>query len=125
MSWATDILSVMKGDASINAATAGIYYEHLPDDADITNDYIVFTYNTDEIIDTLGEKDTLRIYELNVIVISQSPNTREYLTELLISYLENKAEGGISEISFLSDIRMKELDENIYINTMDYQCFYE
>ena len=125
MSFATDIYQIMTADSSLNSALGGIYHEHLPHDADIQNDYAVFTYRKSEQFDVFGAKDTLGDYDIYVIVISQSPYSRETLSDSIRAYMNGATYGGIRDIRFEQENKSKELDENIYMNTLEFRAFYE
>lgn len=124
MSFTTDIKYIMTNDTSLNALTGGIYYEHLPEQADLENDYIVFTYNKTEQTNVFGKRDVISDYTLNVIVISTSPYRLSLLSNMIIDYLNNTKYGGIKEIYFMSENRTKDLDEGIYLNTIEFNSFY-
>lgn len=133
MSWSTDIYSVMTADASIVAATEGIYYEKLPDNSDLGNnvengtefkDFIMFTYNKSKITSTTSIREFNSDYTLSVMIISKSPARLATLSDQVITYLQNKTTSNIGEISFLNETKSKDLEIEIYENTIDFKVFY-
>lgn len=124
MSWATDIYYIMTNDSSLNNSTAGIYFENLPDNADITEDYIVFTYRKDSETNVFGKKNVNSDYIIDVICISTSPYRLTTLSDMVSNYLNNVNYGGIKEINFQNDNRTKDLDEGVYLNTIEFKAFY-
>ena len=125
MSWATDVYYIMTNDSSLNTSTGGVYFEHLPDDANSENDYIVYTYRKDNEINVLRQKNVMSEHTLYVIVISESPSRLASLSDYISEYLNNVDRyGGIKDIYFLTDNRTKELDEDIYQNTLEFRAIY-
>ena len=84
----------------------------------------MFTYNKSKITSTTSIREFNSDYTLSVMIISKSPARLATLSDQVITYLQNKTTSNIGEISFLNETKSKDLEIEIYENTIDFKVFY-
>jgi hypothetical protein len=125
MSFATDIDYLMTNDSSLNGyCNGGINYENLPENFDLTKNWIVYSFNKSTQATFMGCDGTLTTYNLTVKAISKSTVDAETISDYVVSYLNGNSYGNIGYIYFVSDSHALDFDKNIYMNTMQFDCMY-
>jgi len=126
MSFGTDLNTVMQADASLSSyCNGGIYYENLPDNFDLTKNWMAYSFRKTEQQDCLaGIKNVYTTYSIITKVIATDTNTLETISDHLVDYLNNKEQGGIKDTWFLGDNHTIDLEKNIYINSLDFRSYY-
>ena len=129
MSFTTEINTVINADPSLNEyVDGGMHYENLIDNwlAD-TNDntWIVYEHRKTEQSNCINNKNIFMTYALSVIVIQRNTNTMiDVITNRLIEYLNNHESGNIVDIGFKNDQGGFNQQQNIYTNTLEFECVY-
>ena len=124
MSFATDILSLMTGDSSINAEVEDrIFYENLPDNFDLNLEWILYHYRRAGQSSCLNGANAFRTFEVTVIIITQDTERLEDLTEMVISHLDGNGAGDIMDVVFTGDGHSFDQEKNIYMNTLNFDAF--
>ena len=129
MSFATDINAIMTADTSLNGLVdGGIHYENLIDNwlANTSyNEWVVYAFNKTEQVNCVDSKNVYMNYLMNVTVIQRDTNTNiDTITDRLINYLNNLADGNIIDIAFKSDNHGFGQQQGIYTNTLDFDVTY-
>jgi len=124
MSYGSNIRTIMIGDSSLNAAVDGIFYEHLPDNFDLTKAWVVYTFSINSQQDCLDTKNVFHTYDLAVRVICNDTNTRESLSDYITDYLNGNDSDGIQDIWFVNSSPTNDLEKAIYANTLSFSSFY-
>ena len=123
MSFATDMYTIMIGDSSINSEVNGIYYENFPDNSDLTKNWIVYRFNRAEQVDCLSIKDAYTVYDLMATIICPGTTdvaTLNYISDLLVDYLNGNEGGEIVDINFTGDGHSFDQEKNVYMNTLNF-----
>ncbi len=125
MAFSTDIYHLMTNDSSINSwIDGGIHYENLPENWDITQNWVVYSFNKTAQESCLGSNTAFMRYALLVKVIAHDTVTLETISDRTVSYLNGQSHNGIMDIRFLNDSHSLDLDKNIYMNTMNFEALY-
>ena len=114
MSFGTEIYSKMISSSSINSQVEGIYFEHLPENFDLTKTYIVFSFKKETGISTLQTQDLLKNYKLYVKTITPNNDTLLSLSDTLQTYLVGVVDSTIRYIEFIGDNHSLDLEKGIY-----------
>jgi len=129
MSFTSEIYTIMTTDTSLNALVdGGIHYENLIDnwlgqtDADA---WIVYEFRKQNQGDCISSKNIYMDYELSVVVIQRNTNTLiDEITNRCIDYLNNMEDGNVYDIAFKSDQGGFNQQQQIYTNTLSFDCVY-
>lgn len=126
MSFQTNICNVMTSDTSLNSMLEGIYFNVLPIDFDLKEDWIVYNYREEERIDVLSEKNVLTIYTLYAKIVTPDTNNLLTISDELNRYLTNYKSSNFLDISFVGDNHNNGIvdDTDIYENTIEYSISY-
>jgi len=125
MSFTTDIRYLMTADTSLNSyCDGGLYYENLPENFDLTDTWIVYSFNKSSQVSCLGSTAALTEYNLTVKIISPSTITLETVSDYIVSYLNGESYGGIGDITFIGDNHSLDLVKKIYMNTLQFVILY-
>jgi len=126
MSFATDLYTIMTGDASLNAeATGGIFYENLEDNFDLAKKWILYHFRKEQQIDCLGIKNAYTEYEETITVIATNTVDVLDISDQLVTYLNGAAYGEVVDITFTGDGHSFDQDKNIYMNTLTFNVIGE
>jgi hypothetical protein len=123
--FAIDIYNKMNGNSSINSLVSGIYFENLPDDSDLTKNWIVYTFNQINSISTLSIKNQLSEYNLQTNVLSPNNNTLNNIANQLNTYLLSVIDTSVRDIYLKDDQHSKDQEQGIYVNTLNYYVIYQ
>lgn len=121
-----DIVTVLTGDASVNAlVNNNIVYNGLPVDCSTSEDWLVFSYTTEDNTRTL-DRYTISNYRLQIQIVSKKIpnilNIHNALKSYLISYDNGSS---IRDISFLNkDDPNPDLEAKVYYLTTNYNILY-
>lgn len=125
MSFATDLQDVMTNDSSINAyCEGGIHYENLPENFEITKDWIVYSFNKDAQQSCLGSTQPFTKYNIAIKIVATDTIELEKINDRLVTYLNGKTYSGIQDILFVGDQHSMDLDKSIYMNTLQFDAIY-
>ena len=124
MSFGTEIYTKMIGSSSINSQVKGVYFEHLPENFDLTKNYIVYSFKKETGISTLSTADLLKNYKLYVKTITPNNNTLLSLSDTLQTYLIGVVDSSIRFVDFVSDNHSLDLEKGIYENTLEFNVLY-
>lgn len=130
MSFATDILTVLTSDPSLNEmVNGGIYCDHLIDNwiAEVEDNtiWIVYDFNKSNQTDCINIKNVYMSYTLNVVVIQKGSNSMiDTITDTLINNLNNYGSGNIIDIAFLSDGGGFNQQIGSYTNSLQFRSDY-
>lgn len=116
----------MTSDTSLNSMLEGIYFNVLPIDFDLKEDWIVYNYREEERIDVLSEKNVLTIYTLYAKIVTPDTNNLLTISDELNRYLTNYKSSNFLDISFVGDNHNNGIvdDTDIYENTIEYSISY-
>ena len=124
MSFATDLNYLMTNDTSLNTyCEGGIMYENLPENFNLTKDWIVYSFNKASQMSCLGNTFATN-YNLTIKIISNSTIDLETISDHLVTYLNGNDYNGIIDIIFESDNHTLDLEKNIYMNTLQFNVIY-
>jgi len=129
MSFVDDIYTLMTADTSLNGqVNGGIHYENLIDnwlaDTDDT-EWIVYEQRKSAQENCINSKNIYMTYRLTAVIIQRNTNTNvDTITNRLITYLNNYESGNIMDIAFISDQGGFNQQQNIYTNTLEFDCVY-
>ena len=125
MSFSTDLNYVMTNDSSLlSYCDGGILYENLPENFEITKDWIVYSFNKVSQKDCLFSKSAYTEYNIFVEIVSTDTYKVEVINDYIVKYLNNTTYNGIHDISFIGDSHASDLDRNLYINTLNFNALY-
>jgi hypothetical protein len=117
----------MIGDSSLNTlCNGGIYYDNLPVNFNLNNDWIVYNYKDKESIDVLIAKNVMTIYTLYVKVVSTSTENLLKITDEVNTYLTHYTSSNISDIQYITDNHQNTIveDNDVFENTIEYDVYY-
>lgn len=128
-SFATDINTLLKSDASINAIVdGGIHYENFEDNwlAKTDDDnWVVYTFNKSNQTNCLQEKNVFMTYTLNIILIQRDSNTNlDILTDLFIDFLNGYESQKMIDLTFLRDSGGFDQQKGVYTNNLEFLVTY-
>jgi hypothetical protein len=125
MSFSTDLNYLMTNDPSTSAyCTGGIHYENLPDNFQITKDWIVYSFNKSSEAFCMGSKGAYMEYTIYVKVVAGDTLNLETISDRLVDYLNGNEYGEIGDLLFQSDNHTSDLEKGIYMNTLTFTAFY-
>jgi len=125
MSFSTDIKYIMDNDTSINTMIDGdILYENLPENFEITKNWIVYSFNKTNQISCLGSSAAITEYNLVVKVVGHDTLEVETISDRLVIYLNGNEYNQIRDIVFVGDNHSLDLEKKIYMNTLNFNCLY-
>jgi hypothetical protein len=128
MAFASDIYNALTADPSLLSMTAGIFYQNLPQNFDLTQTYIIYNFNELKEYDVLNQRRVMEEYKLIVDTISPDTqllmNVREEIDKYLIGYNVNTSTN-ITNVIFSGEQYSKDLERGIYGITLDYNVFYQ
>lgn len=115
----------MMADTSLNSyCDGGIYFENLPENFDLSDTWIVYSFNKQGQISCIGKAAALVEYILTAKIISPSTVTLEVVSDYLVSYLNRRKYEGILNISFAGDNHSLDLEKKVYMNTLQFSVLY-
>ena len=125
MAFSTDLYYLMNNDASINAwCTGGIHYEHLPENFEITNTWIVYSFNKVSQQNCLNSNNSFTTYNIVIKIVAQDTLRLELINDYVVDYLNGKSYQGFQDIVFTGDDHTLDLDKNIYMNSLNFTATY-
>lgn len=125
MSFSTDLNYIMKTDTSLNAwCTGGIYFENLPENFDLTKDWIVYSFNKVSQESCLNSNLAFMNYVITLKVVGTDTVKVELINDKVVDYLNGNSYSGIQDIIFTGDNHTLDLDKNIYMNTLTFNALY-
>jgi hypothetical protein len=125
MSYGSSLNTLMTGDASLNAlCTGGIFYENLPDNFDMTDTWIVYSYRRSEQRNCLNTKNAFTTYSVTAKIVTYDSEIMETVSDTLVSVLNGASEGGIRDIWLVADNHAVDLEKGIYMNSLEFESFY-
>ena len=125
MSFSIDLNTLMTSDPSLNAyANGGIHYENLPENFEITKDWIVYSFNKSSQDFCLGSSPAITRYNVYIKIISTDTVRCEAMNDRTVAYLNGNTSGNIQDIRFVSDDHSVDLDKNIYMNSLNFEVLY-
>jgi hypothetical protein len=125
MSFSRDLKYVLNADSSTTAyATGGILYENLPENFELSKNWIVYSFNKNSLTSCLSGISLFTTYNIVVKVVTTDTLTLENISDRLVTYLHSSSYGGIQDIIFQNDNHSMDLDKNIYMNTLQFTSIY-
>lgn len=125
MSFSTNIKTLIESVPNINTlVTGGIYYEHLPDNFDKEKVFIVYSFNVASNEQCLTGTSLFLRYNVYVKVVTQDTYVLETISDTIRNYLNGNDYQGIIDVSFVSDDHTMNLEEQIYMNTLQFITIY-
>jgi len=125
MSFATELYTLMHADASLNKlCTGGIHYEHLPENFELSNTWVVYTFNKASQSNCLGTPNVFTEYTLIVKIVANDTLLLEYINDYITDYLNNYSGDKFEDIIFVGDDHALDLDKNLYLNTLTFNVTY-
>jgi hypothetical protein len=121
----TDFWNLISNDASLNALSSKIFYEKLPDAYNLTDKWIVYTFRKVAQEDGLNNtKDFFSTYSIYIQVQDKTTDTLETICNSITNLLNGASSGDIQDIWFVNDNHQIDLDNNTYVNTLEYNAYY-
>ena len=125
MSFSTDLYYLMHNDASLNAwCNGGIHYEHLPENFEITNNWIVYSFNKVTQANCLNSPHSFTTYSIVIKIVATDTLQLELINDYTVHYLNGKSYGGFEDIVFTGDDHTLDLDKNLYMNSLSFTAQY-
>lgn len=125
MSFSTDIMYIMNNDASINSYVDGdILYENLPENFELTKNWIVYSFNKTNQFSCLGSNAAITEYNLIIKVVATDTLELETISDRLVAYLNGNEYNQIRDLVFVGDNHTLDLDKKVYMNTLNFNCLY-
>ncbi len=125
MSFATDLSHIMSADTSLNSyCNGGINYENLPENFDLTKNWIVYTFNKTSQDSCLGSDAAIMRYTVVIKILSPSTETLETINDHIVNYLNGKSYNGIKDFLFTSDNHTLDMEKRVYMNTLQFNVLY-
>lgn len=125
MSYGSDLNTIMTGDSSLNAlCDGGIFFENLPDNFDLTDAWIVYSFRRIGQQDCLTQKNTFTSYAITAKIVTYDSVLTETISDYLANYLNGISQGGIMDIWVTSDNHQIDLERGVYMNSLDFESFY-
>lgn len=121
----SEFYNLISKDASLNELCSKIFYEKLPDSYNLTDKWIVYTFRKIAQEDGLNAvKDFYSTYTIYIQVQDKMTDTLEILCNSITNLLNGASSGNISDIWFVNDNHQVDLDNNTYVNTMEFAAYY-
>jgi hypothetical protein len=127
MSFISDFKTIIEADASVNAlVTGGIKFDHLPEDFDISQTWIVWNYRTSEQIDSLSQNNCYTVYSVPITITATDSVVMNNICERLTDYLNNISTSNFIDIRLISDSKITTLSRqtNAYQNALEFNAIY-
>jgi len=125
MSYSADINTLFLADASLVAyCDGGIYYENLPDNFDLTDTWIVYSFRKNDQTNCLDSKNVYTTYQITVKIVASDTLVLETISDYLVEYLNDNEQGGIKDIWFTNDDHTVDLEKQIYMNSINFDSYY-
>jgi hypothetical protein len=128
MTFEDEMYEIMTSDPSINELVDVISYQNLPDNwlgGDTDNHWIAYDIRRIAQTDCIEFKNIFMTFQVSIVVIQRGINTNiDTITNLLINYLNNYSSPTIIDIKFLNDQLSFNQQQNIYTNSLEFECIY-
>lgn len=125
MSFAKEINQLIKTDTSIYTAVGGnIFFENIPDNFNLANPFLVYSFTKNEPIRLLSGIKILDNYTLTLKIVHKDTSKLEVATDAVIDFLDNKSHNNFSDIRFENDNRYIDLEKNLYQNELNFKIQY-
>jgi hypothetical protein len=124
MSFNSEIFTALSTEGTITAVTDNIYFNHLPDNYDKSNNVIIYDSFVSEALHTLPLENYGDEYTLSIKAISSLPVTGDNIGEIVKTYLKTLSSSSIRSIAFQRDVYVYNEEENIHILHMDFVVDY-
>lgn len=124
MSFATDVNTLMQDASLVAYCDGGVYYENLPDNFDLTENWLAYSFRKTEQVNCLDSKNVYTQYTLTCKIVAFDTKTLEDISDYLVDYLNGKTQGDIADIWFTGDNHTIDLEKQIYMNSCDFDSFY-
>ncbi len=123
MSFATDINTVLQGDAALNTAVSSRIYSYmLPDNLGVELSSIVFTYKKEGGSHVLEEDNVLEDYSLYVVILSPDSATNETISALVRTLLDDYEDDSILDMTYEGDTNGIDQDKERFFKSLEYKC---
>jgi len=127
MSFISDFKNIIESDTSLNTLITGdIKFDHLPEDWDITKNWLAWNYRISEQIDTLAENNNFSRYSIAITVTSIDSVVMNNICNVLKNYLNTKQTDKFIDIRFLSESKITTLSRtsNAYQDSLEFEAIY-
>jgi hypothetical protein len=115
----------MTSDTSLNSyCTGGINYENLPENFDLTKEWIVYSFNKTSQISCLGSKASVTNYNITAKILSTNTVTIETINDYLVNYLNGNSYNGIQDILFTGDNHTLDMEKGVYVNSLQFDALF-
>jgi len=124
MSFRSEINTLLKNDASINAVIDKVYYGFLPDNVQMANYYLVWIARVEEAYNEWGELDWGDKYLLTIKAVGKNPIENETLGNLVKRAIEGYSSTNLKTTYFEREVDVFDPDNDIFTLSMDFSCQY-
>jgi len=104
--------------------SGGIYSHHLPDNYDREKPVMLIQYRLQEKTPTLDGESNDVMYDLNLIIISQSSAINETLSESVVFASDLLTDSQILDVSYQDDLNDFDDETELYIKSINFQVTY-
>jgi len=125
MSFASDIYTLMTSDSTLNAAVDGIYYQIVPDNPDLDEVNIVYTFSLIDSIDILEKNNEIDIYSLSVSIVAQDTAELDTITGHVRTLLDNYDSTSFRDIKLETTEQEIEGEREQFVKTLNYKIMYQ
>lgn len=124
MSFLLDFKNIITSDSSLNSSVEDICWEVLPENYDITKDWLVYSFRKASQADCMGQRTAYTTYQIMVRLLSPDTVKLNDLGDYIQNYLNDKEYGGIQNIWFSSDNHSADIDKGQYSITLEFSAIY-
>jgi len=125
MSFASDIYTLMTSDSTLNAAVDGIYYQIVPDNPDLDEVNIVYTFSLTDSIDILEKNNEIDIYSLSVSIVAQDTAELDTVSGHVRTLLDNYDSTAFRDIKLETTEQELEGEREQFVKTLNYKIMYQ
>ena len=125
MSLAKVLNTIMNADSTLNGLVDGIYFQNLPDTESMDNSNIIYEYSLAESVDTIGLNSVLKIYDLEITVLSPDTEIRDNIISAIESYLDNFSDSNLLDVVHTSSNPGIYGEKEQYVEILNYRITYK
>jgi len=121
-----DLIICITGDASLNSmATGGIRFDHLPTDFNTSKNWVVFDYELEDTIETIGDSSFVEYYNVTVQIVSKNMMDTINIFDRLSTYFGSYDDGKIRAIAQSpGDPRDFDTEKRVYYKNANFSMLY-
>ena len=123
MSFQLDIHTIMTTDTSLNNLVEDVCFEVLPENYDITKDWVVYSFKKNAEVDCL-KGSAYANYSVYIRILSPDTVKINMLGDYIQELVDDSSSGGIYDIEFVGDNHGVDLDKGQYSIVLEFLAIY-